>query len=103
MKLYDKNNFNFRNILVFSHSTSQIDLKQNKGKGIGVPFLFDDGQYAAKVVVLFKESNKCLVDYYKIKESKYYDNYNDNMLNYRGNIISYIIDNEELDLATPCL
>lgn len=67
LKLYDKNNINFKNIPVFPNSTSQVDLGQNNGKGIGVPFLFDDGQYANKVVILFKESNKCLVDYYKRK------------------------------------
>ena len=102
LKLYDKNNINFKTIPVFSHSTSQIDLRQNKGKGIGTPFLFDDGQYANKVVIVFKESNKCLVDYYKLKESKYYDNYIDNMLNSYGNNIDYFIDSEEMNLATPC-
>jgi hypothetical protein len=76
-------------------------LKQNNGKGAGIPFLFDNG-YAEKVVVLFQTSNKCLVNYYKIKESKYYDNYTDNMLNYYGNGLKYFIDTEELDLATTC-
>jgi hypothetical protein len=102
LKLYDKNNINFKNIPVFPHSTSQVDLGQNNGKGIGVPFLFDDGQYANKVVIIFKESNKCLVNYYKIKESKYYDNYADGMLNSYGNGLKYFIDTEELDLSTTC-
>lgn len=103
LKLYDKNNINFKILILIPNSTGQIDLGQNNGKGIGTPFLFDDGQYANKVVIVFKESNKCLVDYYKIKESKYYDNYTDSMLSRRGNRIDYFIDSEELDLAIPCL
>lgn len=102
LKLYDINNVNFKNISVFPQSTSQIDLKQNKGKGVGVPFLFNDGQYADKVVIFFKESNKCLTNYAKIKESTYYDNYSDLMLNSYGNGLQYFIDSEELDLASPC-
>lgn len=103
LQLYDKNGVNFKNILVPSKLSSQVDLGQNKGKGVGVPFLFDDGQYAEKVVIHFKVSNKCLVNYYKIKESKYYDNYTDYKLNSYGNYIDYVIDNEEMDLAVPCL
>lgn len=101
LKLYDKNGVNFKNILVPSQLTTQVDLKQNKGKGVGTPFLFDEGS-AEKVIILFQTSNKCLVNYYKIKESKYYDNYTDGMLNSYGNGLKYFIDNEELDLATTC-
>lgn len=101
LKLYDKNGVNFKNILVPSKLTSQVDLKQNNGKGIGTPFLFDEG-YAEKVVIRFETSNKCLINYPKIRGSKYYDNYTDSMLNSYGNILQYYIDIEELNLATTC-
>lgn len=105
LKLFDENNFNFKNYDFPSEVKSplQIDLKQDKGKGVGIPFLFNDGQHAKKIVIVFKKSNKCLVNYYKILESKYYDNYNENMLNTYGNYLDYTIDKEELDLATTCL
>jgi hypothetical protein len=101
LKLYDKNSINFKNISVFANSTTAIILKQNKGKGIGTPFLYEDN-YAEKVVIKFETSNKCLVNYAKIKESKYYDNYLDSMLNSYGNILEYFIDSEELDKAILC-
>lgn len=103
LKLYDKNGVNFKNILFPPKLSFQLDLKQNKGKGVGTPFLFDDGKYADKIIIFFKESNKCLINYTKIKESKYYDNYSDLMLNSYGNGLTYFIDSEELDLATTCL
>lgn len=45
LKMFDKNNVNFRNFKIFANSTTQIDLKQSGGKGIGIPFLFNDGTY----------------------------------------------------------
>jgi hypothetical protein len=102
LKLYDKNSVNFKNVNISPNSTYQVSLNQNKGKGVGIPFLFDEG-FAEKVVIKFEASNKCLVNYYKIKESKFYDNYLDTMLNRYGNYLDYIIDQEELDLATTCL
>lgn len=65
--------------------------------------MFDDGQSANKIVIVFKESGKCLVDYYKIMESKNYDNYAENMLISYGNILICFVDNEELNSVTLCL
>lgn len=57
---------------------------------------------AEKVVVKFEFSNKCLEDYYRIKESKYYDNYSTTMLENYGACLIYYIDQEELDKTTDC-
>jgi hypothetical protein len=102
LELYDNNSVNFKNIKVFPSSSSQITLKQNNGKGVGIPFLFDDGLSAEKVVIKFETSNKCLINYSKIRDSKLYDNYTESMLNNYGNIIEYLIDEEEYNIATTC-
>ena len=101
LNLFNNKNVNFRNYTIPVGQTVSIDLKQEGEKGVGTPFGFEDN-YAEKVIIKFVESEKCLVNYPKIRDSRKYDNYNVDMLNQSDNTLIYYIDNEEFELATNC-
>ena len=101
LNLFNNQNVNFRNYTIPVGQTVSIDLKQEGEKGVGTPFGFEDN-YAEKVIIKFVESEKCLVNYPKIRDSRKYDNYNVDMLNQSDNTLIHYIDNEELELATNC-
>ncbi|MEP6930602.1 MAG: hypothetical protein ABI850_11330 [Flavobacterium sp.] len=101
--LFDKANSNFDNYLIEPKKEIIISLIQEGGKtGVGMPFGFKK-HYAAKVIIRFETSNKCLTDYKNIFDPRLYDNFSKDMYNSSNNTLIYNIDKEELDLATLCL
>ena len=102
LKMYNNLNVNFRNYSIPAGSTISIEIITEGSIGVAGPFQFNDG-YAEKVVIRFETSNKCLINYPKIKNESTYDNFTKSMYNTSNNTLIYNIDSEELDLATPCL
>lgn len=102
LQLFNNTNVNFKNYSIPAGSEIYISLKQDGGKtGVGTPFGFNDN-YASTVIIKFNVSNKCLINYIKIKDVRAYDNFSESMYNTSNNTLIYNIDSEELDLATPC-
>ena len=72
--------------------------------GVNTPFWLGYGKIAAKVVVKFDASNKCLtyIENEGILDYKSYDNYDKSMRDKSNNTLIYNIDDEELNIATLC-
>lgn len=65
--------------------------------GIGEPF-----KDVQKIKLRFTDSNKCIENYFKLKEVKLYDNFSESMYSSANNTLIYNIDAEEFDQAVDC-
>jgi hypothetical protein len=98
LNLYDKQNTNYKNYSILPNEEISISLVSYGAKnGIGEPF-----QDVEKITIQFKDSNKCVENYFKLKDVKLYDNFSESMYNSSNNTLIYHIDGEEFEEAVDC-
>ena len=91
---------NSTNVYVLEPNQEKIFSKVcSDGAGNGIC-----GWFTAENELTFKfiTDDKCLINYPKIGDERLYDNFSTNMYNYSENTLLYIIDNEEVSVATTC-
>ncbi len=98
IKLYNETDENIKNLGIEAGAEIMLNY-QSEGPKNGIIGPFPE---AIATVIKFEDSEKCVRNFFKIKNQLLYDNYSPAMQNSNNNILIYNIDQEELDAATPC-
>ena len=98
INLYDEQNVNYKNYSILPNGEITISsVSYGTKNGIGEPF-----EGVEKIILRFTTSNKCIENYFKLKDVKLYDNFSENMYNSSENTLIYNIDSEEYNQAEDC-
>jgi hypothetical protein len=107
ISLFTEDNTLLNKYVIEPGKEEKISINDAKKTGIGQPFRFRENKTGTttKVIIGFESTNKCLtfLDGQGLLNEKLYDNFSESMYNTSNNTLIYNIDNQELDLATPCL
>ncbi len=98
LNLYNEQNLNYKNYSILPNEEITISsVSYGTKNGIGEPF-----EGVEKIILRFTVSDKCIENYFKLKDVKLYDNFTESMYNSSNNTLIYNIDGEEYEQAEDC-